>query len=158
MNVSSIYTKLYSTVGNYCANIIGETNDYVVEKHFDIESQKNVDIIVKSTDKLSTDKLSTNSCEYVENNKSDNMTNYLMPEYLILGSGFDRINGLEWKRTSMNDDYIVLYKGSHLITFEQIKQLYNKIKHNECIYFEKILKLYIDCGKNLDLTLTYLEL
>lgn len=152
MNVSNFYSKLYSSIGNYCTNL-GKTNDYVVEKHFDIESQKNIDIIVKSCDKLLT-----NSCEYVDNNKSDNTTNYLMPEYLILGGGFDRINGLEWKRTSINNDYMVLYKGTHLIPFEQIKKIYNKIEYKKSIDFEKILKLYIDCGKNLDLTITYLEL
>jgi hypothetical protein len=162
MNVLNIYSKLYSSIGNYCTNL-GKTNDYVVEKHFDIESQKNIDIVIKSidklsTDKLSTDKLSTNLCEYVDNNKSYNMTNYLMPEYLILGYGFDRTNGLEWKRISINNDYIVSYKGSHLIPFEQIKKIYNKIEYIDCIDFEKILKLYIDCGKNLDITLTYLEL
>jgi len=153
MNVSSIYSKLYGTISTYCTNIIGETNNYIVEKHFDIESQKNVDIVVN----LET-KLLTNSYEYVDNNNYGNVIDVPMPEYLILGGGFDKINGFEWKRTSINDDYIVLYKGSHLIPFEQIKQLYNKIKHKECIYFEKILKLYIDCGKNLDLTLTYFEL
>ena len=152
MNVSNFYSKLYSSIGNYCTNL-GKTNDYVVEKHFDIESQKNIDIIVKSCDKLLT-----NSCEYVDNNKSDNTTNYLMPEYLILGGGFDRINGLEWKRTSINNDYMVSYKGTHLIPFEQIKKIYNKIEYKKSIDFEKILKLYIDCGKNLNLTITYLEL
>ena len=171
MNVSSIYSKLYS-IGNYCINL-SKNNDHVVEKHFDIESQKNIDIVIKPidklltdklltdkllTDKLLTDKLSTNSCECVDNNKSDNMSNYLMTEYLILGGGFDRINGLEWKRTSINDDYMVSYKGSHLISFEQIKKIYSKIEHKRSTDLEKILKLYIDCGKNLDLTIIYLEL
>lgn len=151
MNILNFYSKLYSSIGNYFADL-DKTNDYVVEKHFDIESQKNADIIVKSDNKLLT-----NSCEYFDN-KTDIMSNYLMPKYLIIGCGFDRINGLEWKRTSNNNDYIVSYKGSHLIQFEQIKKIYIKIKYKKSIDFEKILKLYIDCGKNLDLTIIYLEL
>ena len=154
MNISDIYTKLYNNIGNYYTDIIGESNDYIIEKYFDIESQKYFNII------KSRNKLSTYSFESVDNNNSSDicMINDLMPKYLILGSGFDRINSLEWKRTSMKNDYMVLYKVSHYILFEEIKKIHDKIECKENIDFEKILKLYIDCGKKLDLTLTYLEL
>lgn len=153
MNVFDIYYKLYSTIGNYCVNIIDRTNDCNIEKYFDVENQKNVDIVINPSYKLLT-----NSCEYVDNNKCDNTIDGLIPECLILGGGFDRTIGLEWKRTSVNEDYKVSYKGLHLIPFEQIEKIYCKIEHNKSINFENILKLYIDCGKNLDLTITYLEL
>lgn len=155
MNISHIYSKLHNTICNYYANIY-KTNNYIVEKYFDLESQKNIDIIIEPNVKLST-----YSCEYIDDNKSDNksgnLPNCFMPEFIILGHGFDRINGLEWKRTSINNDYMVSYKGLHLIPFEQIKKIYSRIEHHRYIDFEKILKLYIDCGKNLDLTIVYLK-
>jgi hypothetical protein len=154
MNVINIYSKLYIDIGNYFANIMGETNNYIIEKYYDVENQKNVDIVINLHGGLLT-----NSCECVDNNKCNNSFNDIIPKHLIIGYGIDRKIGLEWKRVSINDDYKVFYKGLHLIPFEQIKQIFERIGCNiKNTEFENILKLYIDCGKNLNLTITYLEL
>jgi len=154
MNVTNIYSKLHINIGNYYTNIIGGANNHVIEKYYDVENQKNIDIVVNSQNTLLT-----NSCEYVDNKKCDNAIDDIMPKHLILGYGIDRTIGLEWKRTSIDEDYKVLYKGSHLIPLEHIKQIFERIGCNiKNTEFENILKLYIDCGKNLDLTITYLEL
>lgn len=130
MNVTNIFSKLYINIGDYYANIMGGSNNYVIEKYYD-----------------------------VDNNKNNNSFNDIIPKHLIIGYGIDRTIGLEWKRTSIDDDYKVLYKGSHLIPFEHIKQIFERIGYYiKNIEFENILKLYIDCGKNLDLTITYLKL
>lgn len=154
MNVTNIYSKLYINIGNYYTNIMGGTTGSVIEKYYDVENQKNIDIIVNLPGELLT-----NSCEFVNKDNCGNIVNDIMPKHFILGYGIDRTIGLEWKRVSINDDYIVSYKGMHLIPFEQIKQIFERIGCNiKNTEFENILKLYIDCGKNLDLTITYLEL
>jgi hypothetical protein len=137
------FINFYKTVNNYCLDYCNQNNDNT-EKIFDIESQTYTENIKSKKDTII---IFQNYQEYTQNNNNNN-TN----KYSIIGSGYDRIYGLEWNRINIYSDYNVYYKGFHIIPYMKIEQLLsNKIIKN--YQFENVLKMYIDCEKNYELTL-----
>jgi len=179
MNFIGIFNGITNTINRYC---IGYTNDenYTIEKQFDIESQNFIDVvIVKSKIKSNIQSISYNITQYMlnNNNNNDNDNNNVcvkivdnsfeytetanndLYENLIIGQGFDRVNDLEWKRTSKYSDYEILYKGNlYKIPYNSIEKILFTTENIKKIDFESILKLYIDCGKNFELTMIHLRL
>ena len=134
--------NFYKTVNNYCLDCCNQNNDNT-EIIFDIESQTYAENIKSQKDTIIKFQ---NYQEYIQNN--NNNTN----KFLIIGSGYDRIYGLEWNRINIYSDYNVYYKGFHIISYVEIEQLLsNEIIKN--YQFESMLKMYIDCEKNYELTL-----
>ena len=129
------FINFYKTVNNYYLDYCNKNNDNT-EKIFDIESQTYTENIKSQKDTII---IFQNYPEYTQNNNNNN-TN----KFSIIGSGYDRIYGLEWNRINIYSDYNVYYKGFHIIPYKKIEQLLsNKIIKN--YQFENVLKMYIDC-------------
>jgi len=148
MSISNILSNITNTINKYCIGLTLTQPNYE-KKIFDLESQNYVSIIEPNHDKQN---ILENNLKYIYKDNFD------LDKYLVVGSGFDRTNGIEWKRTSIYSDYEVYYKGYHKIPYWQIERILfsNEIMKN--FEFENILKTYIDCGKNFELTLAYLKL
>ncbi len=147
MSFVNIFNNITTTINKYCIDSYKQNHNNNV-KILDLESQKYIDIIETDSDTIII---------FENIPKCRKTADVDIYKYLITGCGFDRVNGLEWKRTSVYSDYEVLYRGYHKIPFTHIEQILftNNIIKN--FQFESILKMYIDCGKNYELTLTYLE-
>ncbi len=146
MSFVNIFNNITNTINKYCIDLYGTSPDNI--KIFDLESQNYIDIIESNSDTIII---------FENIPKCRKTVDVDIYKYLITGCGFDRINGLEWKRTSVSSDYEVKYRGYHKIPFTQIEQILftNDIIKN--YQFESILKMYIDCGKNYELTITCLQ-
>ena len=110
MSIINIFNNITNTINKYCIDLYGPTYENV--KIFDLESQKYIDIIETKTDTIIV---------FENISKSFETTNTNIYKYLVTGCGFYRVNGLEWKRTSVRSDYEVKYRGFHIIPYAQIK-------------------------------------
>lgn len=75
---------------------------------------------------------------------------------LIMGSGYDGYNSMEWTRETIEDDYKVLYKGKkYTISYLDVIEIMNRTNNKACS-IDKILKIYIENNFNINLTIIQL--
>jgi hypothetical protein len=132
-------------------------------EEYDIENQNKQNI---SENNLKKRKIKFNdTVEYIgltdsyENYNTYNKHSEIILMNAYIGCGIDKTNGLEWKRISDYSDFEIIYnKNTYRISYRQIEKILYANENYKKYSLENVLKMYIDCGKNSESTITHLEL